>query len=79
MYTFNPRLVNRVLSLGKTKGLGYDIQSVVAEKGDKSDFAKYIEVKSTKRVTEPNLSDVYWMDTLNITRNECIAADGFTE
>lgn len=74
MYTFNPRLVNRVLSLGKTKGLGYDIQSVVAEKGDKSDFAKYIEVKSTKRVTEPNLSDVYWMDTLNITRNEWIAA-----
>ena len=74
VYTFNPRLVNRVLSLGKTKGLGYDIQSVVAEKGDKSDFAKYIEVKSTKRVTEPNLSDVYWMDTLNITRNEWIAA-----
>ena len=34
VYTFNPRLVNRVLSLGKTKGLGYDIQSVVAEKGD---------------------------------------------
>lgn len=71
---FNPRLVNRVLSLGKTKGLGYDIQSVVAEEGDKSDFAKYIEVKSTKRVTEPDLSNAYWMDTLNITRNEWIAA-----
>jgi hypothetical protein len=71
---FNPRLVNRVLSLGKTKGLGYDIQSVVAEEGDKSDFAKYIEVKSTKRVTAPDLSNEYWMDTLNITRNEWIAS-----
>ena len=74
VFKFNPRLVNRVLSLGKTKGLGYDIQSVVAEPGDKADFAKYIEVKSTKRVTEPNLSDAHWMDTLNITRNEWIAA-----
>lgn len=71
---FNVRLANRVLSLGKTKGLGYDIQSVVAEPGEKSDFAKYIEVKSTKRVTEPNLADVFWTDTLNITRNEWIAA-----
>ncbi len=71
---FNPRLVNRVLSLGKTRGLGYDIQSVVAKEGDKSDFSKYIEVKSTKRVTEPDLSNAYWMDSLNITRNEWIAA-----
>ncbi len=74
VFQFNPRLVNRVLALGKTRGLGYDIQSVVAEAGDKADFAKYIEVKSTKRVTEPDLSDAYWMDTLNITRNEWIAA-----
>lgn len=71
---FNIRLVNRVLSLGKTKGLGYDIQSVVAEEGAKSDFTKYIEVKSTKRVTEPDIQDGLWMDTLNITRNEWIAA-----
>lgn len=74
VFQFNPRLVNRVLAFGKTRGLGYDIQSVVAEAGDKADFAKYIEVKSTKRVTEPDLSNIYWMDTLNITRNEWIAA-----
>lgn len=74
VFKFNPRLVNRVLSLGKTRGLGYDIQSVVAEEGVKSDFSKYIEVKSTKRVTEPDLSNAYWMDSLNITRNEWIAA-----
>ena len=71
---FNPRLVGKVLPLGKTKGLGYDIQSVVAEKGDMAEFVKYIEVKATKRVTAPDLSDSSWMDTINITRNEWVAA-----
>ena len=71
---FNPRLVGKVLPLGKTKGLGYDIQSVIAEKGDMSEFVKYIEVKSTKRVTAPDLSDSSWSDTITITRNEWVAA-----
>lgn len=71
---FNPRLANKVLALGKTKGLGYDIQSVIAEHGDFAEFVKYIEVKSTKRVTAPNINDTMWMDTINITRNEWIAA-----
>lgn len=71
---FNARLVNKVLSLGKTKGLGYDIQSVIAESGEFSEFVKYIEVKSTKRVTAPDLKDEVWTDTINITRNEWIAA-----
>ncbi len=71
---FNQRLVNKVLSLGKTKGLGYDIQSVIAEPGDMAEFVKYIEVKSTKRLTCPDIKDSLWVDTLNITRNEWIAA-----
>lgn len=71
---FNANLVNKVLGLGKTKGLGYDIQSVIAEPGDFSEFVKYIEVKSTKRVTAPDLKDEVWTDTINITRNEWIAA-----
>ena len=71
---FNQRLVNKVLSLGKTKGLGYDIQSVIAEPGDMAEFVKYIEVKSTKRLTCPDIKDGLWVDTLNITRNEWIAA-----
>ena len=71
---FNQRLANKVLSLGKTKGLGYDIQSVIAEPGDMAEFVKYIEVKSTKRLTCPNLEDDLWIDTLNITRNEWVAA-----
>lgn len=71
---FNQRLSNKVLSLGKTRGLGYDIQSVIAEPGEQAEFVKYIEVKSTKRVTKPNVEDHFWIDTLNITRNEWIAA-----
>ena len=71
---FNSRLANKVLLLGKTKGLGYDIQSVVAEQGDTAEFVKYIEVKSTKRVTAPDLSDTSWMDTIYITRTEWVAA-----
>ncbi len=72
--SFNQRLANKVLSLGKTRGLGYDIQSVIAEPGDKAEFVKYIEVKSTKRLTCPDVNDTLWVDTLNITRNEWIAA-----
>ena len=71
---FNPRLVNRVLSLGKTKGLGYDIQSVVAVNGPTAEFSKYIEVKSTKRVTAPDVNDESWFDNFTITRNEYLAA-----
>lgn len=72
--SFNKRLANKVLSLGKTRGLGYDIQSVIAEPGDMAEFVKYIEVKSTKRLTCPDINDDLWIDTLNITRNEWIAA-----
>ena len=71
---FNARLANKVLSLGKTKGIGYDIQSVIAESGEEAEFVKYIEVKSTKRLTCPDVTDSLWMDTLNVTRNEYVAA-----
>jgi hypothetical protein len=76
---FNFRLTNRVLHLGKTRGLGYDIQSVVALPGGNSDFAKYIEVKATKRVTAPNINAADWIDTINITRNEWVAAHQFKD
>lgn len=71
---YKPLLANKVLSLGKTKGIGYDIQSVFAEPGDMDEFVKYIEVKSTKRYTCPDPNDSMWVDTLNITRNEWVAA-----
>lgn len=76
---YSQRLANKVLSLGKTKGLGYDIQSVIAEPGDKDEFVKFIEVKSTKRYTSPDIDDTLWVDTLNITRNEWVAANQYGE
>lgn len=71
---YNIHLTNRVLSLGKTKGLGYDIQSVVAKPGPTAEFCKYIEVKTTKRVTAPEINDESWFDNFTITRNEYLAA-----
>ena len=67
----NPRLLNKVKKLGRIKGIGFDIQSVYGE-GDFPDFAKYIEVKTTKRVTPP--TQTTFQDTINLTRNEWIAA-----
>lgn len=69
------RLVNKVLLLGKQRGLGYDISSVEADENrEEPEFARYIEVKSTKRITEPDLNDGTWTDTINLTRKEWISA-----
>lgn len=66
----NPRLTNRIKLFGKIRGLGYDIHSIYGE-GQNAEFVKYIEVKSTKRVTTPG-SD--YIDSINLTRNEWTAA-----
>lgn len=71
---YDSRLTNKIHMLGKTKGLGYDIQSIFALERDDPEFVKYIEVKSTKRVTSPDKDKDDWIDTLNITRNEWVAA-----
>lgn len=72
---FNKRLASKVVYLGKIQGLGYDIQSVVAlPLVQNPEFAKYIEVKTTKRVTAPDINDVNWEDTVYITKNEMDAA-----
>jgi len=69
------RLTNKVILLGKQRGLGYDIASVEAnENREEPEFARFIEVKSTKRITEPDLEDTTWIDTINLTRKEWIAA-----
>ncbi len=74
---YKERLVNKVLLLGKTKGLGYDIASIEADENPtKPEFARYIEVKSTKRVTEPSF-DKKWLDSLNITSKEWVAAEQY--
>ena len=74
---FKERLVNKVLLLGKTKGLGYDIASIEADENPHNpEFARYIEVKATKRTTRPSFNHT-WADSLNITRKEWIAAEQF--
>ena len=77
---YKERLVNKVLLLGKTKGLGYDISSIEADENlQKPEFARYIEVKSTKRSTEPSFDNPTWNDTLNLTSKEWIAAEQYKE
>ena len=72
--SFNPRLVNKVNYLGKTKGLGYDILSIEASRNRSNpEFHRYIEVKATTRVNPPNFTDT--LDSINLTRNEWVAAE----
>ena len=74
---YKERLVNKVLLLGKTKGLGYDISSIEADENPENpEFARYIEVKSTRRTTRPSFNQ-NWTDSLNITRKEGVAAQQF--
>lgn len=76
---YKERLVNKVLLLGKTKGLGYDISSIEANENlSKPEFARYIEVKSTTRISEPSFDD-NWSDSLNLTSKEWIAAEQYGE
>lgn len=76
---YRERLVNKVLLLGKTKGLGYDISSIEADENpQKPEFARYIEVKATKRITEPSF-DSAWSDSINITSKEWVAAEQYKE
>lgn len=71
---YDIRLVNKIHLLGKTRGLGYDIQSIIADGSDKSEFVQYIEVKSTIRATLPDNNDG-WFDAITLTRNEWTAAE----
>jgi len=72
--SFNPRLANKVNYLGKTKGLGYDIISIEASRNTSNpEFMRYIEVKSTTRVSPPNFTDTW--DSIFLTRNEWVAAE----
>ncbi len=68
---FLPRLVNKVIHQGKTKGLGYDVMSIVAKQPN-PEHTIYIEVKSTARVTIPTK---LFKDNFDLTRNEWISAE----
>ena len=60
----------------KPRKNSYYHQTMVDPK--KPEFARYIEVKSTKRVTVPSF-DKNWGDALNITAKEWVAAEQYGE
>ncbi len=66
--------LSRVKLVANVRGLGYDVHSVRAE-APNPDHSIHIEVKSTKRVTLPDLSSEPWSDSFTLTRNEWEAAD----
>lgn len=68
---FNVRLTNKVIYVGKQRGLGYDIVSIRAERPNPEHHI-YIEVKTTKRVTSPRSA---FRDQFVLTRNEWVAAE----
>lgn len=71
----HPKLVNKIKLVSNLRGLGYDILSIEGNENIKEpEFARFIEVKTTIRTTEPDLSDLTWLDTINLTRKEWIAA-----
>lgn len=72
--SFKPRLANKVLLMGKTKGLGYDVLSLEAdEMPDDPEMNRFIEVKTTRRTTVPNFN-LKWVDSINLTAKEWRAA-----
>lgn len=71
---FNSRLVNRVIHLGRTRGLGYDITSIEANRASRHEdreMTRFIEVKTTFRTTAPNPE---FQISIDLTRNEWVAA-----
>jgi len=67
--SFNKRLGNKVVYLGKQKGLGFDISSIRADDPEPENNI-YIEVKTTKRVTPPSED---FQDSFFMTRNEWVS------
>lgn len=71
---YKPRLVNKVLLMGKTRGLGYDVLSLEGnEMPDDPEMNRFIEVKATRRTTVPNFN-LKWIDSINLTAKEWRAA-----
>jgi len=69
---FDKGLANRVKNMSLTKGIGYDIQSINADGSADSNNFIYIEVKSTKQVTDPRDD---WNDYVNLTETEWVALE----
>jgi len=69
---FDEGLAKRVINMSLIKGIGYDIQSINADGSEDSNNFIYIEVKSTKQVTDPSGD---WSDNVNLTATEWVALE----
>jgi len=67
------------IDLAHVRGIGYDIESLFHEGGAKHGQTHFIEVKSTLRVTKPELSKLSVKDNFTLTRSEKLAADIYKE
>jgi len=69
-----PDEISRVLRLGSIRGLGYDVQSVLADGSNTQHNFIFIEVKSSVRATRPSGKHV-----VSLTSNEYRAAKQYNE
>lgn len=60
--------------VGKKRGIGYDVES-----SKSSDECRYIEVKATTRITNPDIKSINWLIKFAITRNEFYAAERYKD
>jgi hypothetical protein len=63
--------------LAHIRGIGYDIESVFHDHSEMHAKKHYIEVKSTLRVTKPDLAARSIVESFVLTRSEKVAADTY--
>jgi len=76
---YYPQLAKtKVFRVGDRKGLGYDINSIEGHDNPKNpEKQRFIEVKATKRTTEPNFTEAFDDRGVNVTYTEWQALQDF--
>lgn len=74
-----PGLGFKAMDFTAKRGIGFDIESRFYEPGDLNGMPHRIEVKSTLRVTKPNVRESAVPDSFNLTRSEMIAVDTYLD
>ncbi len=75
---YKPAAVARVKLMAHMRGIGYDVQSVKADEPEPDVYIQ-IEVKSTKRVTLPDIASETWEEVFSLTQNEWHAANTYKD
>ncbi len=74
-----PGLGIKAMDFTSKRGIGFDIESRFYESGHLNGMPHRIEVKSTLRVTKPNVRETTVPDSFNLTRSEMIAVDTYLD